>query len=170
MQLVRSNDENDVIAKTTQAFEYHSPGPITGKFEDVRRSLKLLTELNGVGPATGSLILSCYDPEDIPFFSDELYRWLHLEEGNGGDWDRRIKYTSKEYESLYEMAHKCRKSMKTRNGRTVTALELEKAAYVLGKRATGSGQGKRKQGDIEGAVEQRRTRKKRTTEISRRER
>jgi hypothetical protein len=105
--------------------------------------LDQLTKLKGVGPATASLIASCYDPDHIPFFSDELFRWLHWDGRNfegsttgikqvGNGWSRQIGYTAKEYESLRISCGEVQKRL-SNTGRNITSLEMEKVAYVLGK-------------------------------------
>jgi hypothetical protein len=59
MKLIESNNENDIIQITKDAFQNEWP-----------RSLKILCKLKGVGPATSTAIMSLIK-EDIPFFSDE---------------------------------------------------------------------------------------------------
>lgn len=109
---------------------------------------QLAKGLKGIGPATAALLASCYDPDNIPFFSDELFRWMHWDgnhtdsHGNktklkkpGEGWSRQIGYTPKEWES---MAVKC-EHLKNRMAaihRPVDCLEIEKVAYVLGKEET----------------------------------
>lgn len=90
-------------------------------------SLNILTKLKGIGPATAALLLSTNDAEKLPFFSDELFRWAFWEDRSGARWDRKIKYSLREYRELVAMVDELRK----RIGRT--ALEAEKVAYVLGK-------------------------------------
>lgn len=154
-----------MIATTSEVFEYHSSGQITGSFEDdVRRSVRLLSKLKGVGPATASLILSCYDLDNVPFFSDELYRWLHLDEEEGSSWDLKIKYTPNEYESLYNKAHSIMKDFEFEKGQKITAFDLEKAAYVLGKQVAGSLRGKGKKSKTEGASSKRQKGKRKASE------
>lgn len=137
LNLVKSNDANNVQSITSKAFERHTLESTTGSFQDLGKSLSDLVQLKGIGPATASLILSCYNPTHIPFFSDELYRWLHWEE-TGKGWGLKIKYTLKEYESLYQKAQQCLQRLEDSKGQTVTALELEKAAYVLRKKDIGA--------------------------------
>ncbi len=103
--------------------------------EDYGKSITALSKLKGIGPATASLLLSCYDPVKIPFFSDELYRYLHWEEGKSKGWDRKINYTIKEYKSLFERVTELRERLEKESGKTVSAIDIEKAAYVLGKDA-----------------------------------
>jgi len=63
----------------------------------------------------------------VAFFSDELFRWVHWEEGKGKGWDRKIGYTMKEYQSL------CKEVGKVRARLDVPAVEMEKVAWVLGR-------------------------------------
>lgn len=108
---------------------------------------QLAKNLKGIGPATAALLASCYDPEHIPFFSDELFRWTHWDgiqmdlqdkktplKKPGKGWSRQIGYTPREWESL---AVKC-KHLQQRMAavhRSVNCLDIEKVAYVLGKEA-----------------------------------
>jgi hypothetical protein len=73
-------------------------------------------------------LLSTSDPENIPFFSDELFRWAFWENKTGSGWDRKIKYSVKEYRELKAKVDELR----DRIGKG--ALEAEKVGYVLGKR------------------------------------
>ena len=126
--LVASNSPDKVIAATSQVFpsEYTRSTPPT--FPILKASLDILTQLKGIGPASASLILSVVSPSTIPFFSDELYRYLLYESpAKGKGWDRKINYTVKEYKMLVEMIGPIMKRL------GVGALEIEKVAYVLGK-------------------------------------
>jgi hypothetical protein len=93
-------------------------------------SLSILSKLKGIGPATAALLLSTSDPEKLPFFSDELFRWAFWENRSGSGWDRKIKYSAKEYRELKENVD----GLRDRIGKG--AIEAEKVAYVLGKRET----------------------------------
>lgn len=90
--------------------------------------LTILSKLKGIGPATAALLLSTNDPKSLPFFSDELFRWAFWEDKTGARWDRKIKYSAKEYRELKGKVDELR----GRLGRE--AIEAEKVAYVLGKR------------------------------------
>lgn len=93
-------------------------------------ALKHLTTLSGIGPATASLILSTLYPDDFPFFSDELFRWVMWDEpakdGKKG-WERKIGYTAKEYEALLGKVGELGQRL------GCGAREAECVAYVLGK-------------------------------------
>lgn len=71
----------------------------------------------------------------VPFFSDELYRYLHWEEAKSKGWDRKISYTIKEYKALFERVAELRERLKKDFGKEVSAIDIEKTAYVLGKDA-----------------------------------
>ena len=70
-------------------------------------ALTTLTKLKGIGPATASLLLSTSDPENVPFFSDELFRWAFWEDKPGCRWDRKISYSAKEYRELVAKVTAC---------------------------------------------------------------
>ena len=96
----------------------------------------MMTDLRGIGPATASLFLSCYDPVKVPFFSDELYRYLHWEEdARTKGWDRKIGYTMKEYRALFEKLQGLRGRLEKESGKDVKAVDVEKMAYALAKGA-----------------------------------
>ncbi|RKF83870.1 hypothetical protein GcM3_007044 [Golovinomyces cichoracearum] len=115
-KLVSSNSNDTLTAATKSAFDYYSKNKndITGTLEKITKPLR------GIGPATGSLLLSIHDPENIVFFSDELYRWLCID-------GRKVslRYTIKEFEKLYE------KSKNFMSRIQCTPIELEKVAYVF---------------------------------------
>lgn len=122
-KLVESNSENDIRTASVNAFSRN----VNSK-ENVKTAMEDLTKLKGIGPATASLLLSVCHPEEVPFFSDELYRWVFWETGKGKGWDRSIKYTPKEYLEMFE---------RIKAKYQVRAVDLEKAAYVAGKKAAG---------------------------------
>ena len=127
-KLVASNSVKDVRETTSNAFEVYEADK-----EAYDKSITILSKLKGIGPATSSLLLSCFDPVEIPFFSDELYRYLHWEEARSKGWDRKINYTMKEYKSLFEKVTELRERLENDSGNQVSAIDIEKAAYVLGK-------------------------------------
>lgn len=122
MKLVQSNSA-DVIKETThRAFNpFRDDG-------DVIKALKTLTLLHGIGPATASLLLSVYSPDQVPFFSDELFRWTHWDApGRETGWDRRIKYNVTEYKEVLASVEALRERLGVR------AVDAERVAYVLGR-------------------------------------
>lgn len=138
-KLVESNSENDIRTASVNAFSRE----VESK-ENVKTAMDDLTKLKGIGPATASLLLSVCHLEKVPFFSDELYRWVFWEEGKGKGWDRSIKYTPKEYLEMFE---------KINAKYQVSAVELEKAAYVAGKKAAGKSSEMQKVGAAKKEVE-----------------
>jgi len=96
------------------------------------KAISSIAKLKGVGPATASLFLSCYDPIKVPFFSDELFRYLHWSDTKAKGWDRKISYTFKEYQMMFDKTQVLRKRLETESGETVKAIDLEKIAYALG--------------------------------------
>ena len=143
-KLIDSNSPDEVRQITSSAFSIYNPTSLS----DVHKAITLLIELRGVGPATASLILSCYDPVAVPFFSEDLYRWLYWHVKNdksdgtkkrkkGSEltgWDRTMKYTAKEYRFLFEMASVLRERLNKASGKEIRAADVEKAAYDIAKR------------------------------------
>ncbi|KAL8728226.1 MAG: hypothetical protein Q9166_005529 [cf. Caloplaca sp. 2 TL-2023] len=141
--LVASNPVEEVRKTTSSAFELMSDNP------DPSKAISTLSKLKGVGPATASLLLSCYDPVTIPFFSDELFRWLHWQTDISGtvkkrkskgieenrSANRKIGYTAKEYASIYEKTTTLRERLCKESGETITAADIEKAAYKISQSA-----------------------------------
>lgn len=93
----------------------------------------LAKDLRGIGPATASLLMSVYDSENAPFFSDELFQWMMFEDGKGKGWDRKIKYSIAEYKQMVPLVGAFRERLEQAGGKA-TALEAEMVAYVLGRR------------------------------------
>lgn len=116
MNLVSSNTEATAASTIAKAMSSYTPSTIPA-------ALTTLTALRGIGPATASLLLSVHDAENVLFFSDEAFWWLCCD----GKKDS-IKYNPKEYEMLRGAAAKLMKRL------GVTAVDVEKAAYVVMKR------------------------------------
>jgi hypothetical protein len=76
--------------------------------------------LKGVGPSTASLLLSIHDPQNVVFFSDELYRWL-VTDGK----KTTIKYETKEFRELFTKAQSFMARIKC------SPQDLEKVAFTL---------------------------------------
>lgn len=123
--LIAQNSEEVVESTTKSAFALYKSDAA-----NYTPPLKKLEELKGVGPATASLLLSILDSDNAPFFSDELFRWVCWDEALGG-WKRKIKYDKKEFGMLWEGV----KTLRERLGKNVSAVDLEKCAYVCGKLA-----------------------------------
>lgn len=112
-----------MLATTKAAFAAYSKDHIRPAYETV-------AALKGVGPATASLIMSCYDPANAAFFSDELFRWLLYEDGEGKGWDRKIAYN---WKSLTELQARVDGLPQRSQGaeQKIELLQMEKAAKVL---------------------------------------
>ena len=133
-KLVSSNSLAAVREATKEAFQAYDEDSTA-----YAKAVSRIGNLKGVGPATASLILSCYDPVGIPFFSDELFRYLYWEEAKSGGWDRKIGYTLKEYRELYDRTQNLRERLKKESRKTISALGVEKMAYALAKVVQNSG-------------------------------
>lgn len=114
MKLVTSNDPSfvqDIVKQAKISYQ---------KDKNVSAALDVLTKLRGIGPATASLLLAVLDPDDVPFFGDEVFYWLCCD----GE-TLPIKYNAKEYKELNEHSKKLAKRL------GVKAVEIERVAYVL---------------------------------------
>ncbi|KAI1137208.1 hypothetical protein F5Y05DRAFT_82087 [Hypoxylon sp. FL0543] len=114
MKLVSENDEEPVkfmIEEAVKRYRADSNAP---------KALGIIAKLRGIGPATGSLLLSVHEPKDVIFFSDEAFNWLCHDGQNSS-----IKYTAKEYEELNAAAQALAKRL------GVDVVDIEKVAYVL---------------------------------------
>ena len=127
-KLVASNTVTEIQSVTKDAFSAWDTSS-----KDPSKSVTALTKLRGIGPATASLLLSCYDSSNIPFFSDELYRYINWERAKNKGWDRKIGYTMKEYKQLFMKITELKERLEISSKEVVSALDIEKAAYVLGK-------------------------------------
>jgi hypothetical protein len=155
LKLVKSNTEKEIEDITAFAYQ-ELQNPVADNYmggntaiDSVTVTLHILQKLKGIGTATGSLILSVWTPmpyesiEDdcmdeyereisgVPFFSDELFRWCMWDAGSKGKelggWQRKIRYTGKEWKDMREQVWKLGKRL------GVKAVECEKVAYVLGR-------------------------------------
>ncbi|OCK77410.1 hypothetical protein K432DRAFT_333939 [Lepidopterella palustris CBS 459.81] len=124
LALVSSNTSSEIVQATTASFAAYESDPSA----PVAASKPLL-KLRGIGPATASLVLSVYSPDTIPFFSDELFRWVMWDEGGtkGRGWERKIGYTAKEWEEVIQRVGEVRERL------GVSAGECERVAWVLGR-------------------------------------
>lgn len=118
----------DVRMTTKNAFKEYAAD--NSKFA---KSITALSKLKGIGPATASLLLSCYDPATVPFFSDELFRYMHWSDAKSKGWDPKISYTMKEYKDLFEKVQVLRERLEKESGQVVKAIDIEKCAYALAK-------------------------------------
>ena len=134
--LVQRNAETFIQEVTATAFETWSSASKSSA--DVKPVINGLAELQGIGPATASLLLSVFDPENVPFFSDELFRWCFYQDTQGCGWEREIKYNIKEYVELYAKVNDFRNRFQKDYNKAVSATDIERVAYVLGKAAARS--------------------------------
>jgi hypothetical protein len=116
MSLIKSNPSKVVEETVSKAMDHYAANPESNMME----SLKILTALKGVGPATASLILAVHDPGMRIFFSDEAYYWIC---GNGEHVS--LKYNMNEYAALSSGAARLIKRL------GVTAVDAEKVAFAL---------------------------------------
>ena len=123
-----SNKVQEIRKTTKSAFEIYESDN-----SDFAKCMTALTKLKGIGPATASLLLSCYDPVKVPFFADELFRYLYWSENKSNGWDRKINYSMKEYKDMYEKVQILRERLEKASGETVKAIDIEKMAYALAK-------------------------------------
>lgn len=85
----------------------------------VKTALTEVCKLKGVGPATGTLVMSIFKPDVVPFFQDETFYWITA------NYDTKLKYDKKEYAKLFD------KILAISLRLDVDAVKLEKTAYVL---------------------------------------
>lgn len=144
--LVQSNTAQAVEETTKKAYTALLDGDSSQS--NVIHALKILIGLKGIGPATSSLLLSVLQPENVPFFSDELFRWCcwdnEIKGKDGAGWQRKIKYNFKEYELLLGGVEKLRLRLNGSGQKldtVVRAVDVEKVAWVLGKDGTDVGSG-----------------------------
>jgi len=140
--LVASNTAQQIETTSQEAFALlpQNYAADLSKSLDVTPSISKLSTLRGIGPATASLLLNTYSPSEIPFFSDEMYRWLRFSDppdakgpGKGTKgWERRIGYTGKEYMELVRRMCTFRSRLRSL-GRDAGATDIECVAYVLGR-------------------------------------
>lgn len=130
-KLLAANSPELIQSTTASAFAHltslHAAAPST---EAILGAVKILVDaIKGVGPATASYILALIAPAHVPVFSDEGFRWmLHA---NGDGWHAGIKYDLKEYRAYLDLVQ----TLASRLGDGVTAEEVEKVGFVLGKEA-----------------------------------
>lgn len=113
--------------------------------DDMKRLMTSLTSrLKGVGPATATLLLNCYDQVHVPFFSDELFLWAlwdaevkgsKTKAGTGTGWLREVSYTPDAYLQMYSRVVELQKRLSAEAGKPVRAVDVECVAYVLGRSA-----------------------------------
>lgn len=128
LQLVSSNSEAEIKSTTQSAFApLLSETAIQG---NTSAALNTLIQLKGIGPASASLLLAVFRPDEVPFFSDEAYRWImHTGSSSAGGWDSPIKYNLKEY---LEYLRGVSQLIERLDGK-VKAVDVERVGWVLGR-------------------------------------
>ncbi|RAH63923.1 uncharacterized protein BO66DRAFT_258144 [Aspergillus aculeatinus CBS 121060] len=149
--MIRSNPESLVREATAEAFRLLRTVELREMFPGTALE-KVTGPLRGVGPATGSLVLSVLSSDDdgegevggggigVPFYSDDVFLWLCLGVFPGGDPERvgkafkpgksgelNVKYSAGEYRELWDAVRRLR----GRLGVGVGCLEIEKVAFVV---------------------------------------
>ncbi|KAG4422403.1 hypothetical protein IFR04_004427 [Cadophora malorum] len=114
-KLVASNTNESVADATKDAFAAYAKDN-----KDIATVISKLSALKGIGPATASLLLAIHDPQNVVFFSDELFSYLTAD-------GKKVepKYNTKEFETMFAEAQTVMSRLKC------TPIELEKVAYVL---------------------------------------
>lgn len=161
--MIRSNSESVVRDATGRAFKALTTHRTSKEGDEEEKfpseALDILTKaLRGVGVATASLVLSLASTADVPFYSDDVYLWVCMEEvpssstsgcdsGEGeaeaeaadrlkrGVYKRlngelNVKYTMKEYRELWEGVKGLRERLEGKE-KGVSGLEVEKVALVV---------------------------------------
>ncbi|RAH44324.1 uncharacterized protein BO95DRAFT_175454 [Aspergillus brunneoviolaceus CBS 621.78] len=149
--MIRSNPESLVREATAEASRLLRTAELREMFPGTALE-KVTGPLRGVGPATGSLVLSVLSSDDdgesegggegigVPFYSDDVFLWLCLGVFPGGDPERvrkafkpgksgelNVKYNVGEYRELWDAVRRLR----GRLGVGVGCLEIEKVAFVV---------------------------------------
>ncbi|KAI1097222.1 kinase-like protein [Jackrogersella minutella] len=119
---INDNKEEDVRGITMRAFKEYR---VT---QDIIRAMHILKELQGVGDARASLLLSVVYPDTLPFFSRALYQWTHLDEERC--WTLTFTWTPDKYLSTLHKVTDLRKKHSV-NGVPVRAVDVEKVVFVL---------------------------------------
>lgn len=121
--MINKNSPEEVKTCTVAAAKTLAPFDSTNSRADITAAVTAaLTEvckLKGVGPATGTLVLSIFKPDIVPFFQDETYYWITSEH------DKKLKYDKKEYAVILEEV------LKIVLQQDIDARQLEMTAYVL---------------------------------------
>ncbi|XXH03692.1 hypothetical protein Hte_010098 [Hypoxylon texense] len=110
-KLIESNEEDDIKQATQSAIEKYSR-------DNLFQSMKILEELHGIGQGRASLLLSVAHPDEVPFLSEKLRRWVLPSE--------RTAQTNRQYrQRCFDRVEEMRLKM------NVKAIDVEKVAFVL---------------------------------------
>ncbi|OJI90616.1 hypothetical protein ASPTUDRAFT_113997, partial [Aspergillus tubingensis CBS 134.48] len=146
--MIRSNSEAVVRDATGKAFKALTAHHTSKEGDEEEKkfpseALDILTKaLRGVGVATASLVLSLASTADVPFYSDDVYLWVCMEEVPSpstsvkrGVYKRlngelNVKYTMKEYRELWEGVKGLKERLEGKE-KGVSGLDVEKVALVV---------------------------------------
>lgn len=129
LSVLTSNSVKKVRELTQAAFSVY------GDRHHYVEAIEKLTELEGVSFPIATLILAEYDPANIPYFTEGMYRWLREDDARGGIWDRKIDYIMKQYKVLIEKVAQLRGRLKQQSGAEITAIDVEKVGRQINDRA-----------------------------------
>ncbi|KAK1532027.1 uncharacterized protein CCOS01_04010 [Colletotrichum costaricense] len=114
LELVNSNQENDVFEATMEAFREYST------YKDILHAIAYLESMVGVGIKMATLMLASAFPAEVPFFSHELFEWFYPE-------------AEDQTKDVYlELCDRLRETMNRlcNDGGQVTTAEVDKVAFV----------------------------------------
>jgi len=97
--------------------------------KNLKKAIVIMTKLQAITLPTATLVMSVFDPKEVPYFCDDLYRYLHVPERENGDYNGKVHYTQTEYSSLCERVLQVRNRIKEQENKDVTAQDLEKVAH-----------------------------------------
>lgn len=123
--MVAKNTPEEITAATTLSIGPINEPSVTASHIKTTYwpSLTQIRKLKGVGPATGSLVLSIYSPKYIPFFADELFEWITY-----GEDKKKLKYDLKEYDIVLAGVA----AISEQSGGAMEARDIERVGYVMG--------------------------------------
>ncbi|KZP17182.1 hypothetical protein FIBSPDRAFT_865187 [Athelia psychrophila] len=151
LALAVSNTSDQITSTTSRAFQLLSKAPTSESppsqtNSNVMAAIAELVTLKGIGPASASLLLSVFAPADVPFFSDEAFRWIKFHDpastaskAGGRGWDRGLKYNKKEYVEYLAKVQVLVERLRTegceggQEDEKVGAREVEMVGWVLGR-------------------------------------
>ncbi|KAE8453021.1 hypothetical protein EG329_012208 [Mollisiaceae sp. DMI_Dod_QoI] len=104
------------------------------KKDGISAAIKTLQELIGVPLLMATLLLSMYDPNRVPYFSDELDRYVDwgAPKKEGRRATKNVSHTMKEYHYVYERVQQIRERVKKESGKEVRAVDIELVAHFIG--------------------------------------
>ncbi|KAI0387574.1 kinase-like protein [Hypomontagnella monticulosa] len=125
-KLINKNRGRNVEDVTRRAIQKYDEGP--GSIAQILQAMRILTELKGVELSRASLLLSVVYPDTLPFFSKDIYRWIHWDEESG--WAQDFIWTPDKYEDTLQQVASLRKKYSV-NGAIARAVDVEKVVFVL---------------------------------------